>query len=60
MTNYDGIRIILRNKKKYVIEVNDKWYFYDRTLSLRGSFETEEEATIALKKEWEDYRDEEL
>ena len=51
MVNYDGVRIVPRSTN-YVIEVNERWYYYDRILTLRGHFETKEEAVEALRKEW--------
>ncbi|RKZ80722.1 MAG: hypothetical protein DRQ35_01745 [Gammaproteobacteria bacterium] len=55
MTNYEGVRVMPRIKDTYIIEVNDRWYYYDKALTLRGSFKTKEEAIEALRNEWEQY-----
>lgn len=53
MTDYSGIRVIPRKPGNYVIAVDDKYYFWDKTSTLVGTFDTPQQATSALKLNYE-------
>jgi len=55
--NNDGIRVTTRNEQKYVINIGERWYYYDSSLTLRGHYDTEEEAIAGLKNAWNSYKE---
>jgi len=56
MSNYDGIRITPRTTN-YIVVIDEQFYYYDCTFTLRGPYETNELATEALKLAWEKYNE---
>lgn len=52
MSNYNGIRINKRTNA-YVLNVGNKHYYYDKNSTLRGPYDTREDATTALRKAYD-------